>query len=144
MCYPFKNKACEEFSDKRKTISVAENKRKYVATNKDEDPVSLAKIDGCLIKKGIRCDYLLLNCQKQNAYFIELKGKHLVKATEQILRSIELLAPEIQNFRLNARIVLSRVQTPDLLSNEYKKLQNRVKQSGGTVQKQSRIVKENI
>jgi hypothetical protein len=51
------------------------------------------------------------------AYFVELKGKDFLYAIEQITQSIKLLLSKLQGCKINARIVLTKVTTPDLNNN---------------------------
>jgi len=144
-CYPFKNKKCEIFSDNRKIINVEENKRKYIAQNQSENNVCLAHIDSCLINdEGVKCDFLLLNWNKKKCYFIELKGADLIHAIEQIDRSIDLLLPNITDFDVNARIVLTKVYAPDLKSNKFKRLELKLKKLNGDIIKKEKVLNEEI
>lgn len=145
-CYPFKEKECEEYTDNRSTISVEENKRKYLAHNKAKSEVCLIRVDDCLIKEGVKCDFLLLNCDQKKSYFIELKGKDILHAIEQIDRTISLLYEKIDSYSysVNARIVLTKVYPPDLRSNEYKKLERKLKKMKGNLVKHEITLEENI
>ncbi|MGD9978347.1 MAG: hypothetical protein AB7S54_10485, partial [Bacteroidales bacterium] len=65
---------------------------KYIYENDSLDTLSKYRVDGCLINDDdSKCDYLLLNCTKEVSYFVELKGSDLIKAVEQIDRSIDIL-----------------------------------------------------
>ncbi len=143
-CYPFDIEDCEEYTDRRTSISVEEKKKIYSAQNKNQNTVCLIRIDDCLIKKGKKCDYLLLNCDSKVSYFIELKGKDILDAVEQIDTSINLLINKISEYAVNARIVLTRVFPPDLKSNKYKRLEKKLKKYNGTVLKHENILKEDI
>jgi len=144
MCYPFDIEDCEEFTDKRTRISVEEKKKIYSARNKNQNEVCLIRIDDCLIEEGNKCDYLLLNCDSKVSYFIELKGKDMLHAVEQIDRSIDLLINKISEYAVNARIVLKKVYPPDLKSNKYKKLEKKLKKYKGTLLKHENILEEDI
>lgn len=143
-CYPFENKECEIFNDIRKKVSIEENKMKYLAENRDENRVCLIQVDGCLITKGIRCDYLLLNCDKKNSYFIELKGKKLLHAIEQIDRSVHILKKDISDFKINARIILRKVEPPQYKRREHRILREKIKKLNGTLQIKEKILEEKI
>lgn len=143
-CYPFDIEDCEEFTDRRTSISVEEKQKVYSARNKEKQKVCLIRIDACLIEEGKKCDYLLLNCDSKVSYFIELKGNDMLHAVEQIDRSIDLLINKISEYAVNARIVLSRVYPPDLESNKYKKLKKKLKKYNGTILKHEKLLKEDI
>ncbi len=125
-CYPFAQKECEKYTDRRRKISVEEKKKQYILNNPQGDEVCLIKVDDCLIKEGTKCDYLVLNCDQKIAYFIELKGCDFLKAVEQINRSIDLLSKQISEYKINVRIVISKIHAPDLKSNQYKKLEKKI------------------
>ena len=144
MCYPFDKKECEKYTDNRTNISVKEKKKVYSARNKNKKTVCLIQVDDCLIKEGNKCDYLLLNCDSKISYFIELKGKDMLHAVEQIDRSIHLLRNKISEYAVNARIVLTKVYPPDLKSNKYKKLERKLKEYKGTLLKCENILEEDI
>jgi hypothetical protein len=141
---PFENKECEIFSDNRRIINVEENKRKYIAHNQSENVVCLIRVDNCLIKDGIKCDFLLLNISKAKSYFIELKGSDLIHALEQINRTIDVLVPFIKEYSVNVRIVLTKVFAPDLRSNQYKQLERKLKKLNGNIQKKEKVLNEEI
>jgi hypothetical protein len=86
----------------------------------------------------------LLDCDSKASYFIELKGKDILHAIDQIDRSIDLLLYKISEYAVNARIVLTRVYPPDLKSNKYKRLEKKLKKYNGTVLKHENILKEDI
>lgn len=72
---PFPEKECLEFSDKRTIITAEEQKKKFIGYNKERKLFSKFRVDNCLIKKGRKCDFLILDCEEQKAYFIELSNR---------------------------------------------------------------------
>lgn len=135
---------CKAFSDSRPLVPIRENKRTYLARNPDRKTICHYKIDGCLIKDGIRCDDLLLVPGDQKSLFIELKGKDLLHAVDQIDRSISLLGASLNQFQIHARIILSKTNTPDLRNTRLIKLRKKLVQSGGNLIYRSRSFEENI
>lgn len=90
----FKQACTWEVTDK--LLVVKENKCKCVFSNPNQHLLTKIKVDGCQITDGIRCDYLILD-HCHNEYFVELKGKDLPHAVEQLEASIQQLsAPTIQ------------------------------------------------
>jgi hypothetical protein len=67
------------------------NRSKFRLNNLQKASISVIRVDGCAIKTGIRCDYLLGLPSKQEIY-IELKGSDIKHAVEQLARSIEMLS----------------------------------------------------
>jgi hypothetical protein len=137
---------CEKFSGKHKQVVFKDDKvsRKYIGKNpKQKDLIGL-RVDDCLIKEGQKCDYLLINVNDKTLYFIELKGSDLVKAIDQIDRTLDILLPKIEHQTVNGRVVLSRVSTPDLVSSRYIKLKKRLKDLNGTLEQKSVLMEEII
>ncbi|MFN7414725.1 MAG: hypothetical protein ACK5RT_12605 [Dolichospermum sp.] len=135
----------------RKTIVVRDsgNKQEYRVTNDNGKEICKIKVDGCLIKEGERCDYLILACEDKSAFFVELKGHDLQKAVGQIDSSLTKLITEIKEFNIYARIVLNRNPTPDINSSVEIKLRKRLKKhngkdSGDLIKYKSKVLEENI
>ena len=147
----FRNNECKEFCDTRKTIVVKDsgNKQEYRVTNENGKEICKIKVDGCLIKDGERCDYLILTCEDKSAFFVELKGHDLQKAIAQVDSSITKLKNEIKEFKIYARIVLNRNPTPDINSSVEIKLKKRLKQqnakdSSDLIKYKSKVLEEHI
>lgn len=68
-------------------IQVEENGMKACFNNLERLNYTVTKVDGCLITKGRRCDYLV---SKTNiaSVLVELKGKSVEHAINQLLESI--------------------------------------------------------
>lgn len=52
--------------------------------------IKIVRVDDCVIREGIRCDYLILTPNGEEMY-VELKGSDVRHAVKQIARSIDLL-----------------------------------------------------
>ncbi|TAE59346.1 MAG: hypothetical protein EAZ87_09895 [Nostocales cyanobacterium] len=138
-CQDFKTNYpdCTLCSDGKK-ITVQENKRKYILNNLSAQKVCKIQIDGCVIddQNQRKCDYLIIVCKTEDAkeemYFIELKGKDLISAVEQLTQTIEYFKPQIIG-KVFARAVLSRVPNPKSIENDsrVKKLRSLLKKYGG-------------
>ncbi len=143
-CKPFVH--CFDFINQKHAIVVFSDRRSattFIYENRNSDSLSKYRIDGCLITdNGAKCDYLLLNCNKSISYFIELKGSDLIRAVDQIDRSIDLLIDSLTDFTVFARIVLTRVNTTDLKSAKYLRLEKRIQGLGGNLKKQCRQMTE--
>ena len=112
----FKQACTWEVTDK--LLVVKENKCKCVFSNPNQHLLTKIKVDGCQITDGIRCDYLILD-HCHNEYFVELKGKDLPHAVEQLEASIQQLsAPTIQ---LKKRLLLYQAVIPPMTL-RYKEL----------------------
>ena len=136
---------CLAFFDNRKIMNVEENSRKFVGINSKNKPFTLYRVDGCIMMEGQKCDFLLLNCSELLAYLIELKGSDLIRAVRQINATLSHLLGNLTDFKkINARIVLTKVNTPDLKSTELIKLEKRIRQLGGTLDYKAIILSENV
>jgi hypothetical protein len=113
----------------------------YRYENKSKDHLSKYRIDGGLITSGARCDYLLLNCEKKKAYFIEIKGSDFIHAIEQIDKSIDTLNLSAA-FSIHARIVYTRTNTINLRDTRFLKLEKKLKQLHGDLKKQTKKLVE--
>lgn len=72
-------------------VKAEENGKKFIALNPNRKEVLRIKIDGCVINDNTtnKCDFLIIDPQKDNAYFIELKGKNVKHAIKQLNDTIE-------------------------------------------------------
>lgn len=88
---------CIEVSNNSKIVC-SENRRKITFNNISNKSVSKIRVDDCQITEGVRCDYLVTFDNEE--HFVELKGKNLVHAFEQLKRTIELLKASTCNKRI--------------------------------------------
>ncbi len=143
-CKPYEN--CFEFAEQKNKIVTCSDRKsstKYIYENDSLDTLSKYRVDGCLINDDdSKCDYLLLNCTKEVSYFVELKGSDLIKAVEQINRSIDILHKDFKEYSVEARIVLTRVNTTDLKSAKLIRLESKLKKLNGKLIKQTRQLTE--
>lgn len=84
-------------------ISLKEKKSNFVLANPDRKEITEVKVDGCAIKEGCKCDFLLLDGTFE--YFIELKGSDVKHAVEQLKASIFKLSKEPKLLRKYAFVV---------------------------------------
>ena len=107
----------EEFSkcDKNQKIIVsAENRRKHIAYNNENCKVFQYRIDGEIEPSGtsdLRCDYIIENETKKTLYPVELKGKDVVHAVEQITATINKYSSRFSDYTIFPRIVCSHATT---------------------------------
>jgi hypothetical protein len=131
----FDSSGCSLCDDRRKLV-LSENRCQIVFENPALKSICQVRIDGCLIQSGIRCDYLVLVPEKCEVFFIELKGHDFLQAIRQIDRSINVLNEHLDSTRINARIVLTKVNTPDLMNNPtLLKFEKKIRKLKGTLKK---------
>ena len=96
--------------------------RTHRALNLNGDLVRHYKIDGCVSKdKTIRkCDFLLINDTKRDAYLIEVKGTDLLSTIEQLEKTEEVLGADLRGYQKKYRIVY-RANTHAITSSQYTK-----------------------
>lgn len=104
------------------------NSQKHIAHNDLRSYVTHYAIDGVVIRQGNRCDYLLLNEDKNTAYLIELKGSDLAHAARQLEATENALRSELSQYNKHYRIVANKCKTQEIESTEFKKY--RVKWGG--------------
>ena len=114
---------CTNCSEGR-LIVAEENKRKYLLQNSARKKICKVKIDNCVItsQSQRKCDYIVIVCETKEAkhpesvdlYFIELKGRDLISAVEQLTQTITYFQAEKYKFtgKVFARVVLSKVADP--------------------------------
>lgn len=81
-------RCCSIKSDK--IIPIREHKSLFHFLNPEEKQVKYIIVDGCAIVEGNKCDYLLIDSNSVE-HFIELKGRDIKHALEQLETSIRQL-----------------------------------------------------
>lgn len=134
---------CEE----RQAIIVSKDrgtKREHRAINAGKSRVSQYKIDGDVVRDQTpRCDFLVMNDDKKNAYLIELKGSDIEHAIEQLEATASRFKSELQDYKIKYRIVCSRARTQALNSNTYKSFRRKYSSSDEFLCTEKQII-ENI
>lgn len=107
---PKKSKIPDECIEitKNPRIPVEEKGKTMIFRNKKRKAVSKIKVDGCAIKDGIRCDWLVKN-DKNIEHFVELKGGDIKHACNQLMRSIEILSDNPINGDKYSFVISSKV-----------------------------------
>lgn len=112
-----KKDSCLKSFDQRKSVVVSENNKRYELINERKDQVAVFQMDHGLLETNIRvkCDFFILDIDSKHAIFVELKGKNLSHAFEQIEESRKYLLSGLKKYALHARIVTSnRVNVPNI------------------------------
>ncbi len=136
---------CLEFCDTRRITVFKDDKesREFIINNLRNNSLKKYRVDNCLINEGEMCDFLLV-VEDENLYFIELKGSDLIKAVSQVNTSLDKLLPIFNHNAVNGRIVLSKVNSPDLRDTRLIKLRKRLKELNGTLEYKSKKMEEAI
>ena len=117
-------KKCNECKED-KIIPAKENKREFIIKNNSKKNINKVKVDDCLIKSGQKCDYLFeIECESlKEIFYVELKGKDLNHALEQILTTIKFCETNYSHhsYKRKAFVVLSRYPKEDSSIQKRKK-----------------------
>ncbi len=117
--------------DNRAVFAQTEKKRSFRLNNISEKEINEVRVDECLIKSGKRCDWLYeVDCEGvKEVFYVELKGKDLNRALEQILETIKYCDKNHNHnsCKKRAYIVLSRYPKED--SSIQKKKKELIKKS---------------
>ncbi len=117
-------KKCNECKSNR-NITIKENKRVFSIKNNSVKEINVVTVDDCLIKSGQKCDYLFeIECKNlKEIFYVELKGKDLNHALEQILATIKFCETNYShhNYHRKAFVVLSRYPKEDSSIQKRKK-----------------------
>ncbi|MBR1743727.1 MAG: hypothetical protein IJ733_18050 [Lachnospiraceae bacterium] len=115
-----KKNSCLKSFDQRKSIAVSENSKRYELINERKDQVAVFRMDHGLLETNVRakCDYFILDIDLKHAIFVELKGKNLSHAFEQIEETRKYLISGLKEYALHGRIVTSnRTNVPNVKAN---------------------------
>jgi hypothetical protein len=107
---------CSVFSSDSKIVA-EENSKKFIISNESRVEVKKVQVDGCLILEDRKkCDWLFDIASQHCVYFVELKGKNIPKAVEQLASTIEFTRSYFVDYEKESYIVSSRVpkMTTDL------------------------------
>jgi len=116
-------KKCNELSS-NKIIAVSEKGRKFTIENNSKHNINKVTVDGCYITSGKRCDYLfelLPNENVETVFYVELKGKDIAKAIEQLEATVKICATIHKGLEKCSFIVASRVPKSGTSTQIFKK-----------------------
>jgi hypothetical protein len=82
---------CRDFKDERKFVVCEEKRSKITFHNAGGETVEKIRVDGCVIPDNTvkKCDYLLLCAKIEKAILVELKGKDVETAIEQLSATLD-------------------------------------------------------
>jgi hypothetical protein len=134
---------CSECNN-NKIVKVKENGKEFIVNNNSQKLITKIKIDNCLIIEGKRCDWLLeIDSPCSLALYIELKGKNIEQAYDQLLSTLNhsYLQKRHKESKKECYIVASRVPKAGTNVQVY---QARLKQSHPEVSLKVRLMKAEI
>ncbi|MBF0165708.1 MAG: hypothetical protein HQM01_14595 [Magnetococcales bacterium] len=138
---------CQCLCDQRKKFVVQEKGRSYRLENPHGQEVCQIRIDGCFLsaEEGKRCDYLFRVDAMRTAFFVELKGSDLLHAVRQIQDSWETLSRDLAGDVVNARIVVTRVNVPNIENNpELLDLRKKIAKTQGSLMHKAATITDTL
>lgn len=131
--------------DNRPEAVFEERGRRYCGRNQARLRILRYRVDGEWKADGRKCDFAVCVPERGILILVELKGKDLSSAAEQLLGTLEFLRPRVvPTWRIEARIVLSRVSAPRLRPSAVIRLERALLEYAGTLVKQSRRLTEDL
>jgi hypothetical protein len=106
-------------------IICEQNNRKYVAKNPRRHNVRQYEPDKQLPPTTKRCDFLVLNVDDLTAYFIEIKGRDVLYALDQLDATYGLLESYLAEYSLHFRVVASKTPVGTRSHPRYVKFKRR-------------------
>lgn len=88
-------------------IVFRENKARICFLNPNRKAYDRITVDGCVIREGNKCDFLLASCEYGDQYFVELKGENLDYAILQLESTFEKLLDNGEGVMRKAFVVSS-------------------------------------
>lgn len=121
---PEKSK-CEKYQE-RVVSRDKGNKREHIAVNPQKKyELRKYQLDGDIVKQTKCCDFLLLNDTLAKAYFIELKGKNIDDAIEQLEAGEKLCKNDLQGYKFYYRIICSKIKTHKIQGSKFRKFKEK-------------------
>lgn len=133
---------CKNFEDsdyvkisRAPSVAIEENGKKIIFINKNKECLAHIKVDGGLINTSDekKVDDILIRCNFNILYIIELKGGHVDRAYQQVLNTMRLIKEKISGAIINVRIIVSRTKTPDLCTSAKRKIQDLCRKNNGNM-----------
>lgn len=91
----------------KKQIVLSENKSRITFINKGQKDIEQVKVDGCAVKNGLKCDYMLIE-DTEMEHFIELKGSDIDHAILQLIDTFKKLSKCAKSHNKCAYIISTR------------------------------------
>lgn len=97
-------------------IVLTEKRSTYRVENQSQKLICKTLVDGGYVVNTDErcCDYLVVDCPDKNAYLVELKGSNIRHAAKQIKEALRILKPCLVDHSCFARIVPTKVNSPDI------------------------------
>lgn len=131
--------------DSRDTRFVAAGKKtEFILNNTKNKEVDKYIVDDCLLRfksREEKCDYLFLLTEDKAAYLIECKGADILKAVDQINSTLNIIKNNLSEYKFKAKIVSTKVYAPNMRTENYKKLREKL---NGNLETKNKVCTETI
>lgn len=97
-----------EITTRAPKIVLEEKGRKLLFRNKSRHVVRKIRVDDCVIRKGLRCDFLVITADGVEHY-VELKGSKVAHAAKQLATTIRKISADPQSVEKQSYVICSRV-----------------------------------
>lgn len=126
--YNFPSTCVDKVKDSN--VKVEEKGRKFILVNTNRKEVLRIRIDNCVIKdnNSNKCDFLIIDPDKNNSYFIELKGqnvKHALKQLEDTIQKIENISNGYIKTKFSKKFAFAVLSQCPLPSTQIQNIQRR-------------------
>jgi hypothetical protein len=98
---------CEK-STKNPVIRLKENRSEIIFKNPERLEVCIVTVDNCAIQEGIRCDYALTVDNLKEEFYIELKGRDIEHALDQLEATIQIISSDPQKYPKTCFVISTR------------------------------------
>ncbi len=131
--------------DSNNSVFTAKGKKtEFILNNKSKTIIDRFIVDDCLLLENNRnekCDYLFRLKDEKVAYLIECKGTDILKAVSQLNSTLNILKEGLNGYLVKAKIISTRVYSPDMRDREYLNLKRKL---NGYLETKNSLLVENI
>lgn len=104
-------------------------KTQFVLVNESDKIIDKYIVDECLLRSKLdyeKCDYLFRINGDKVVYLIECKGSEILKAVSQLNSTLDILKNDLLGYVIKARVISTKVHSPDMRTERYKLLRARL------------------
>ena len=120
----------KKINDAKIVLIDGAGKTKMCFNNPNKRQITKIKVDNCAITSGIRCDFMLVD-HNSLEHYIELKGKQIIHACNQIEETIKRLSKNLSaikhSFIVSTACPLTTTEVQVLKANFKKKYNSTLK-----------------
>jgi hypothetical protein len=109
-------------------ISAIENGKKFIFNNPNRKTICKVRVDNCLITDQTikKCDFLFSIQEDNKYYLVELKGKAIDIAIEQIVSTFDIINLKIKAAAQNYTGIIVSSAVPKAANQKFKNFQDKI------------------